>query len=298
MYYLSIGAMFKNECRYLQEWIEFHLMMGVEHFFLCCNDDDPKLAYQILQPYRKYIDVYHSPGGYPVSKQLQVYNDIIKSARNRTRWLAFIDLDEFLMTNNNNKYISDVLSTFEHQAGLGVNWMNYGSSELYFHPLLQTESFNYRATDIAIHNKIYKSIIDPTKTIKAINPHSFSYVDDKQAVDEYFQLLRSGTCVNYNNNYIGKLLRINHYRTRSWLDYMEKHKKWTNGGHPDFDNSNNDNYSFDHYWNANNTNDVLDITAHQYVPELKHRLMIAKQTECPVPSLVCQDQITTLHDFF
>lgn len=33
-YYLSIGAIFKDEARFLDEWIEFHLGIGVEHFYL------------------------------------------------------------------------------------------------------------------------------------------------------------------------------------------------------------------------------------------------------------------------
>lgn len=35
--YLSIGAIFKDEAPYLAEWIEFHRLVGVEHFFLYDN---------------------------------------------------------------------------------------------------------------------------------------------------------------------------------------------------------------------------------------------------------------------
>ena len=33
-YKVSIGAIFKNEALYLKEWIEFHRIVGVEHFYL------------------------------------------------------------------------------------------------------------------------------------------------------------------------------------------------------------------------------------------------------------------------
>ena len=33
-YKLSICAIFKNEANYLKEWIEYHRMVGVEHFYL------------------------------------------------------------------------------------------------------------------------------------------------------------------------------------------------------------------------------------------------------------------------
>ena len=42
-HYLSICAIFKNEARYLEEWIKFHRGVGVSHFFLYDNEstDDP-----------------------------------------------------------------------------------------------------------------------------------------------------------------------------------------------------------------------------------------------------------------
>ena len=50
--YLSVCAIYKNEARYLAEWIEFHLLAGVEHFFLYDNDstDDHR---EVLAPYMR-----------------------------------------------------------------------------------------------------------------------------------------------------------------------------------------------------------------------------------------------------
>ena len=36
-YKVSICAIFKNEAKYLREWIEFHKIVGVEHFYLYNN---------------------------------------------------------------------------------------------------------------------------------------------------------------------------------------------------------------------------------------------------------------------
>ena len=48
--YLSVCAIYKNEARYLAEWLEFHLLAGVEHFFLYDNNstDDHR---EVLAPY-------------------------------------------------------------------------------------------------------------------------------------------------------------------------------------------------------------------------------------------------------
>ena len=45
-------AVFKNESMYLKEWIDFHLLAGIEHFYLYDNSttDDPS---SVL---KKYIE--------------------------------------------------------------------------------------------------------------------------------------------------------------------------------------------------------------------------------------------------
>ena len=49
-YFLSVAAIMKNEKPYLKEWLEYHLLQGVEHFYLCDNGStDGTDAY--LEPY-------------------------------------------------------------------------------------------------------------------------------------------------------------------------------------------------------------------------------------------------------
>ena len=51
-YKVSIGAIFKNEALYLKEWIEFHRIVGVEHFYLYNNNSDDNYR-EVLEPYIK-----------------------------------------------------------------------------------------------------------------------------------------------------------------------------------------------------------------------------------------------------
>ena len=53
--FLTIATMFRNERRWLREWIEFYLMMGVEHFILYDNGSND-LPLDVLQ---YYIDQGH-----------------------------------------------------------------------------------------------------------------------------------------------------------------------------------------------------------------------------------------------
>ncbi len=58
-YYLTISAIMKNEGPYLKEWLEFHLMTGVEHFYLYDNSSDDETV-KILDDYiKRGIVSYH-----------------------------------------------------------------------------------------------------------------------------------------------------------------------------------------------------------------------------------------------
>lgn len=93
-YQLAICAIFKNESRYIQEWIEYHNMIGVEHFYLYDNDSTDDIS--ILQ---KYLD----DGSLTLNrvssqaKQMPAYNHFLQTYRDEVEWVAIIDLDEFIV---------------------------------------------------------------------------------------------------------------------------------------------------------------------------------------------------------
>src|SRR5436190_22744853 len=49
-YNLAVCAMFQNEARFLKEWLEFNILIGVEHFYLYNNYSTDNYL-EILQPY-------------------------------------------------------------------------------------------------------------------------------------------------------------------------------------------------------------------------------------------------------
>ena len=49
-YNLAVVAIFKDEARYLREWLDYHLLTGAEHFYLYNNDSSDDYE-KILAPY-------------------------------------------------------------------------------------------------------------------------------------------------------------------------------------------------------------------------------------------------------
>ena len=55
-YFMSIACIIKNEGPYLREWLEYHKLIGVEHFYVYDNESSDNTK-EVLQPYIDAGDV-------------------------------------------------------------------------------------------------------------------------------------------------------------------------------------------------------------------------------------------------
>src|SRR5687768_5030147 len=94
--YLAICAVYRNEGPYLREWIEFHRHVGVERGFLYTQ----RSTDEQLEVLRHCIDagivVWEDCAEFP--PQLKVFEKCLATHRDGARWIAFIDVDEFLFS--------------------------------------------------------------------------------------------------------------------------------------------------------------------------------------------------------
>ncbi len=91
---LSIVAILKCEGPYLKEWLDYHLIAGVDHFYLYDNES-PDNQVEVAKPYVEAGLVDYFPiKGKPV--QVRAYNDAVKRFKFQSRYIAFIDGDEFI----------------------------------------------------------------------------------------------------------------------------------------------------------------------------------------------------------
>ncbi len=92
-YRISICGIFKNEASFLKEWIEFHEMIGVEHFYLYNNKSEDSFM-EVLQPYidRGLVTLVDWPYD---QAQIKAYKNFYETYRHETQWVSFLDIDEF-----------------------------------------------------------------------------------------------------------------------------------------------------------------------------------------------------------
>ncbi len=126
MDYFSVAAIFRLETPWLREWVSYHHNRGVERFYLFNNDRDHSEARrELAEPIASGLVVMTDfPGD---GRQLQAYDAAIEMARGATRWMAFIDIDEFIVPVVESD-LRLVLPRYELYPGLTVNWLSFGTS--------------------------------------------------------------------------------------------------------------------------------------------------------------------------
>lgn len=127
---LSVVAIVKNEGPYIREWIEHHINIGATNFYIYDNESKDDTKTILKQFARKGIVVYnHIPGR---GIQLVAYNDALNRYKMDTKYMGFIDVDEFIMPCKIGENVPSLLDDFmlgnPFAGGIGINWRVNGSS--------------------------------------------------------------------------------------------------------------------------------------------------------------------------
>jgi len=248
--YLSVVTVFKDEAPYLDEWLGFCVLQGVEQFLLYDNGSSDN-SREVLEPWINagIVKLIDWPLHWKNGAQTKAFIDALHRMRGRARWTAFIDIDEYLFSPTGSP-VSEVLKKYENHAGVIVNWQCYGTSGHKTRPGgLTIESYIQRARTNWARNRRVKTIVDPSLAIEPQSAHLFRVRPGHSLVTEDFKPVR----VFRNANGRRRLrhlaawmpylpfdpysktepsirqvsvsnLRINHYVTRSEAEMRLKYK--------------------------------------------------------------------------
>ena len=173
---LAICAIFQDEAPYLKEWIEYHLLVGVEHFYLYNNDSQDGYR-KVLRPYveKGVVTLTQWPsatkGGNWLPDQKRAYNHCIRWCRDKVEWLAIIDVDEFMVPVDKDT-VTEYLAEFDakpHVGAIKMNWQLFGTSgwatlpsdRLMIEAFTRKAVWDYASTETP-NNTVVKSIVRPT----------------------------------------------------------------------------------------------------------------------------------------
>jgi len=231
-YNVSICGIFKNEGRFLYEWLAYHEIIGIDHFFLYDNNSTDNYK-EILQPWinKGVVTLIDWPYN---QAQVQAYKHFYENYRHETQWVSFLDLDEFIVPRKEIK-ILDWIKRNDWCPVRLIYWKMFGTSGLMQHDDSKLVIEQYHISwerlyecgkclintdyDIANYNS---SIIHATKVrypllgvIRIVLPpiNQFGYFVNNKF---HFKWLWRSDDVN---------IQINHYWSKAWDIYDAKRKK-------------------------------------------------------------------------
>jgi hypothetical protein len=216
---LAVCAIFENEAPYLPEWIAYHRLIGVEHFVLydSGSTDDPARALRgtSLGEHVTLIRWPQQPG------HLAAYRHFIDIYAPGFEWVAFLDVDEFLLPLNSRK-VADTLDWLTIAAAVLVQRRVFGPGTWQEPPWgLVMENCQQRAPDDFPGNRRVKTIARCSQLLDVTqNPNEFRLDGPVFNAGGHLapnSAIQAQPC--YQN------LVINHYYTRSRQDWLAKQRR-------------------------------------------------------------------------
>ena len=225
-YKVSICGIFKNEAQYLDEWINYHLLVGVNHFYMYNNNSED----DYLSVLQKYIDqgIVTLVQWEKNQAQMEAYRDCINRFAGETNWIGFIDIDEFINPIDYDDVYS-FLKRFEKRYGsVTIYWKFFGTSNLKDRDRkgLVCEDFTSCWPKHASIGKCFlNTAFDIDTDSYGTSFHHFMWTHRKlhsvPSVNNFGKLV-------YKYHHKAKKhfdIQINHYFTKSYAEYMEKKSK-------------------------------------------------------------------------
>lgn len=215
MHYLAFCCIAKDEDHYLKEWLAYHALLGVEHFYIYDNCSKI-LVRELLGNFANgaRVTIRRVEGE---RMQLPAYDDCLRSFGKACKWIGFLDLDEFALPMRDND-IRVLLSEFEAYGGLGATWHLFGSSGHVKRPEGPVIK-NYTQAFAVQESFQIKSFVQPLRAAQCLNPHYFSYKPGWFCVNEDHYPVSPRLQCAFSP---GRLARVNHYFLKSREDFERK----------------------------------------------------------------------------
>jgi len=237
---IAVAGIVKNEIDILLEWIAYHRVVGISHFYIADNESNDGTR-ELLSALSRagLVTTFDFPSHGEQKPQLPAYSRILRSCSPDIDVLAFIDADEFLLPTQEEASIVPLINRLfadESVSAVALNWAIFGSAGyLFAEDGLVIERFTKRARQDFPVNNHYKSIVRPGRVKSFVNPHhvrlnSGRYTD-----------VQGNDLVQHSRHPLGGLsagviwenARINHYAVRSLEEFVvgksQKGSACTNG---------------------------------------------------------------------
>lgn len=215
-YNAIVCAIARDETDYIVEWVDHHLKIGFEYIVIYDNNS--------VVPIKQTLSSYIRSGQVSVidcpimeSPQMKAYNHCLYEMHNKTKWIAYIDIDEFIVLHKHDSIV-DMLGEYEQYPGLCLNWVMHTANQHIHKPQGSIiDSYTTARPFNSTANTHIKTILQPKHILTIPNPHFAVYNLGLSAVNESGDLV-TGPFSQFSN----EVAQVNHYFTKSFEEWMLK----------------------------------------------------------------------------
>lgn len=229
---VGIAAIVRNEARHIGEWAAFHHAAGVGRFFVYDNGstDGTRAALAAALPPEALTVVPWDQVFRDARMGREIHNQVLAyahAARNfgaGLRWLAFIDVDEFLIPKAA-AGIPEALAPLGDAPNLSLPWHMFGRSGHAEAPAGGVlANYTRRAADPMSDVRgirAFKCLVDPCR-LTGLRVHAMETGDSEATVNDIGTPAASTRDREARGFYSAARLQLNHYYTRSEAELAAK----------------------------------------------------------------------------
>ena len=220
---VALVCIIKDE-QYLEEFIIYHHLIGVRHFFIYDNGSKIPIKKRLKHPFfLKHCTIINFPGK---DKQTDAYNHCKNNVKNFVDWLIVIDGDEYIHLKKH-KNIIDFVNDYNNYHAVCINWVFFGSN----HHIEKPSGLvldNYIKCNNSF-SKLVKTICRP-RFVKYIDVHHVILKNPKLYINPKKQVMKIP--YPHNENHTINIIQINHYFGKSEQNFKEKIERGRASKHP------------------------------------------------------------------
>ena len=231
-----ILTVIKNEHEYLDEWIKYHLNLGINHIFIfedidsdshkdICDKYGDKVSLNcidiVLDDYNKKITKEFKLSKKKNPQEIYFPKGLMRIKKNyQYDWCFVIDVDEFITPY---KPISDVLGEFQGYDGIVIQWKVFGANGNISKPNYMNKGVVETYTKESNYAGHY--VLEwTTKTCYNLHTFKESYFKNNHQPTDECNWCRTDFS-NSRPKIIYDKIYIRHYMTKSWEEYIAKRKR-------------------------------------------------------------------------
>jgi hypothetical protein len=222
----AICAIQKGALPYLDEWVDYHLSIGFSTIYILDNSDTFETKQWVSFRNPEQVVTIHVPGE---AMQLNAYQQCAfliqnpnqqrrRRRRRRHDWIAFLDLDEFIVLHKHSTILELLQDVHEEAGGLSLNHVPFEfHNQTTYQPVPVTKRFQTRLSNPSDFVKV----LARTQYLQEPNVHFMKYKNrDTRTVDTrgykggyHYGLVKNGPI---------DVASIYHYKTKSLQEYRSR----------------------------------------------------------------------------